>query len=745
MRYRKAHILLMFLFGFVLCLTSVRGAMAQDEVAASAAQPAEIESVIKTLEDPVAREKLVRQLKILVRAQQPKAPESQVKSMASEALLDISRRLRKISTSVLVLADNINEIPRGFSWFKAELADPRSRQVWAEILINLTLTLGLGYLAFYLMRWGLLRFRRAAAEKQPSNYLMRAVQLLGNFILDLLPILAFAVTAYLTLSLVGPQDKTSMVALAWINAFIIAHGILALCHLVFTPSAPGLRWSGLSDETANYLMIWGKRLSYVTVYGYFALQAALLLGLPPISYEVLLRLLGLQVTLLIIVMILQNRERVTRFLQGPDEECAKTINCLTPHGVRNLLAQIWHLLALFNVVLLYGVWALQVKGGFVFLAQATLLTLVVLLLIRLALRLLEAVFTHGSRISEDLKNRFPYLEERTNRYLHTLHRGLNVAVYVLGSMSILQAWGVDTFGWLASKPGKILGGTLMTIFGILLAAFLIWEITNSLIEGYLTRKDKSGLDLEASPRTRTLLDVARKALTIVLTVVASLMILPELGVDIAPLLAGAGVLGLAVGFGSQKLVQDVITGVFILLEDQIAVGDVINVGDKGGVVEAVSIRTVRLRDLAGTVHTIPFSAISIVSNLTKDFSYHVIEVGIAYREDVDEVMQVLQDLGAELQQYEEFGPKIIESLEMLGVDAFADSAVVIKARIKTVPSKQWWVGREFNRRMKRRFDELGIEIPFPHTTIYYGENKEGATPPARLQVEHAGPAGQPVD
>ena len=274
----------------------------------------------------------------------------------------------------------------------------------------------------------------------------------------------------------------------------------------------------------------------------------------------------------------------------------------------------------------------------------------------------------------------------------------------------------------------------MRIGGILIATFLIWEVAGLLIQNYLNGLTVDGVPVQGSARAKTLLTIARKSLLIVLIVLSSLMILSELGLDIAPLLAGAGVLGLAVGFGAQKLVQDVITGVFILIEDQISVGDVINVGDKGGVVEMVSIRTVRLRDFSGTVHTIPYSAISTVSNLTKEFSFYVFQVGVAYRESVDEVMAVLKEIGAEMQEDAEFGPLILEPLEVSGVDAFADSAVMIKARIKTRPIKQWAVGREFNRRMKNRFDELGIEIPFPHTTIYFGEDKQGQAPAGNLRI-----------
>ena len=242
--------------------------------------------------------------------------------------------------------------------------------------------------------------------------------------------------------------------------------------------------------------------------------------------------------------------------------------------------------------------------------------------------------------------------------------------------------------------------------------------------------------------------MARNALLVFITIVAGLAVLAELGVNIGPLVAGAGVLGVALGFGSQKLVQDIITGVFILFEDLISVGDVVDVGGKAGLVEAVSLRNVRLRDLAGTVHTIPYSTISTISNLTKGFSFYVFDIGVAYREDVDRVMGVLKELGEELRQDPGIGPKILEPLEIFGVDAFADSAVVIKCRFKTQPIQQWTVGREFNRRIKNRFDELGIEIPYPHTTVYFGEDRQGHAPPARLWFERGdapGPlAGQPL-
>jgi len=322
---------------------------------------------------------------------------------------------------------------------------------------------------------------------------------------------------------------------------------------------------------------------------------------------------------------------------------------------------------------------------------------------------------------------------RANRYLPVLQKMARIVVYILVVLAVLQSWGMSTFGWLASEPGRVMMSTVASIAGIIFVSLAVWESTSYFIEKYLTVRDEAGTELTSS-RTRTLLTVARKALSVALIILATMLTLSELGVNIAPLLASAGVLGLAIGFGSQKLVQDVINGVFILLEDLFVVGDVIKVGDTAGLVEAISIRNVRLRDFSGVVHTIPFSSINTISNLTKEFSFYVFDVGIAYREDVDEVMAVLKNIGEEMQADAEFGALIKEPLEVVGVDRFDDSAVVIKARIKTLPIKQWAVGREFNRRMKKKFDELGIEIPFPHQTVYFGEDKTGNAPPAHIEI-----------
>jgi len=242
-------------------------------------------------------------------------------------------------------------------------------------------------------------------------------------------------------------------------------------------------------------------------------------------------------------------------------------------------------------------------------------------------------------------------------------------------------------------------------------------------------------DPEFQKRTQTLGSIVRYVLIIAIIIVAAMTLLKGLGVEIAPILAAAGIVGLAVGFGAQSLVKDVISGFFILLEDQIRVGDVVEIAGKGGLVEKINLKTTILRDLAGNVHYVPNGHIDVVTNMTKDFSRYVFDIGVAYREDVDEVIEVIKEVDEELRSDPDYKDEILEPIEILGLDQFANSGVIVKARTTTMPIKQWRVGREFNRRLKKKFDERKIEIPFPHVTLYMGQDKQGQSPPLRILKE----------
>jgi small conductance mechanosensitive channel len=277
---------------------------------------------------------------------------------------------------------------------------------------------------------------------------------------------------------------------------------------------------------------------------------------------------------------------------------------------------------------------------------------------------------------------------------------------------------------------------IVILLGALILSRIVRRIAKSLQKHFVRMMSEhaGGEQEELEKRAKTITGIIYKAASTALWVTALITVLTEVGINIGPILAGAGIAGLAVGFGAQNLVRDVIAGFFMLVENQIRVGDVAVINGTGGLVEEINIRTTVLRSLDGTVHIFPNGSISSLSNRTREYSYYVFELGVAYKEDTDRVIQAVQEVADEFQEDEEYKEFILAPLEFLGVDQFAESSVIIKARIKTEPIKQWKVGREMNRRIKKKFDEVGIEIPFPHLSVYFGE----ASKPIQLQT-------QPID
>ncbi|HSV27977.1 MAG TPA: mechanosensitive ion channel domain-containing protein, partial [Candidatus Omnitrophota bacterium] len=461
----------------------------------------------------------------------------------------------------------------------------------------------------------------------------------------------------------------------------------------------------------------------IGLFGYFVADAARLLGLPRAGFNAVVKGLGFAIAAMLVVFILQNRAQVADALRRAADrwDWGRRMQAVTGR-----LADIWHVLAMGYVGAAYAVWAIPVRGGFDYMLRATLLTVAILAVAGIASAMIKRAIDRAFAVSQEAKDRFPLIEARANRYLPVLHLAFRSVVVAASLLAVLQAWGLETFTWITSDLGRRVIASAISIAAVLAGAALVWELVSGAIERYLGRTDGDGNTVERSARARTLLPLARNALMIALVVLVGLIVLSELGVNIAPLLAGAGVIGIAIGFGSQKLVQDVITGAFILFEDTIAVGDVVKLDTHAGAVEAMSIRAIRLRDANGNVHTVPFSAVGTVVNMSREFAFAVMDVGVAYDEDTDRVTEVLKEVGADMQADPEFGPQVVEPLEVLGVERFDASAVVIRARFKTQPLKQWAVMREFNRRMKKRFDALGIEIPFPQTTVWIGKDKAKA-------------------
>ncbi|MFC0876819.1 mechanosensitive ion channel family protein [Saccharicrinis sp. FJH2] len=286
--------------------------------------------------------------------------------------------------------------------------------------------------------------------------------------------------------------------------------------------------------------------------------------------------------------------------------------------------------------------------------------------------------------------------------------------------------------WVITELPSIVILIVLLIISLKVMAFFITKLRDILAKRALNQTPDEP-NTEAEKRLNTLMGILRKGASVIIWAVFIMIFLKKINIDIGPILAGAGILGLAVGFGAQELVRDFLSGFFILLENQIRTGDVAILNGTGGLVEKIELRTITLRDMSGVVHVFQNGKINSLSNMTKEWSAMVFDIGVAYKEDLNQVMKIMKEVAEDLKNDKEFEDKILEPMEIFGLDSFGDSALVVKGRIKTKPIQQWTVGREYRKRLKEAFDTHNIEIPFPHQTIYWGEEID----PLRLTMEKA--------
>jgi small-conductance mechanosensitive channel len=708
----------------IACLLFAHAGAAQAQAPAPAAAPApapvsadELERLVGTLQDDQARAKLVEQLRGLVAAQRG-VEQKQAEENPATLLNSFSAQIDAISGEILAAAAVVVDAPRLLAWVQSQVSDNRAREFWLEVSLKLGIIFGAALIAEWFGRLLLRRPSLRFGARPNGSLAVHASLMLLQLVIEAMPILVFTGAAYVVLPLVQPHFATARVAEVIIQASLLARLILALAHVALLSPGAGALYS-VSEETRNYLYIWARRFTNWAVYGFALATGTWWLGVPGAIYTLLLRGTMLVLGILAVIFVLQNRAAVAEMVRGKRDEAGAPVKGRGLGLLRQRIADTWHVLAIIYIVGTFGSYVLRIEGGPVFVLRATLLSVVVLLAAGLIVRFVRRFSQRGFAVGTDVKARFPMLEARANRYLPVLTVAASTIVYFFAVLTLLQAWGVDAFAWFTTNFGRRITGSLISIVTVVVISLVLWESFVSAVERYLNGVGTDGRPVARSARARTLLPLLRTAVLIVLVTIVALIVLSELGLNIAPLLAGAGVVGLAIGFGSQALVKDVITGLFILLEDTLAVGEVVDVG-KGhiGLVEAISIRTIKLRDMSGTVHTVPFSEVSTVRNMTRDYSYFVADVGVVYREDPDHVVGVLRAVAEELGKDAAWSPFIVEPLEVVGVDRFTDSAVVIRVRLKTLPLKQWPVGREFNRRMKKAFDRHGIEMPAANQTHY---------------------------
>jgi small-conductance mechanosensitive channel len=681
--------------------------------APATASPDEIRQLVATLDDPAARARLIGALTALLATQQQPAPAAPATpaDWVGRVIGQISDGMALLSAETAETGRMAREWPYAMRWLAAHGTDADAQRELLDLVGRLIAVLVGAGLVEWLVALLLAQPRRLLDQWGAHSAPGRALLLLARVIGTLLPIAAFIGAAYIILPLTAPDQTTRLVVIAVINANVLVRAILAAARRVLAPAAGGdpagarpRRLIRLDDDGARRAFRWLRRLSWVAIYGWFLISAAALLGVPHSMRDLLSRGLGLVLAVMLVALIFRYRDTVRRQIAGAGARDGQALDEWRLLRVR--LAEIWHVLAACYVMGVFLVWALAIPNGFAFLASGSLWTAATLALLRAAYVALRWL---GLRTSRALTGDPHATTSRAQSYLPLANAALRVFLAGLAAVGILQAWGIDVWDGLTSPIGHRILSSAFSIAVILAVAVAFWEIAAIMIARSLALGAADDSPRQRAARLRTLLPLLRNALSIVIVVLTTLVVLSELGIDIAPLLAGAGVVGLAIGFGAQTLVKDVITGLFFLLEDTVNVGDVVDVGGgRSGLVEGMSIRSIRLRDLDGSVHTVPFSAVAAIKNMTKDFGYYVIDAFVDYRSSLERALELMRAIDEAMRADKLYGPMILAPAEIMGVDRFADNAVVARLRIKTVALRRWDVGREFNRRLKREFDDAGI-------------------------------------
>ena len=589
------------------------------------------------------------------------------------------------------------------------------------------------------------RFSHWALQGEGRSHLLRVIVgvVLAAIVDVVVVVLAYVAGNLVATFLVGESGSLDTRLSLFLNAFLMIELFKCALRILFSSRHEGLRLVSIEDGQARYCNRFLATLASFIGYG-------MLVAVPILNTSLSFafgKAVGVLIMLIALIwslgVVFKNRTGVRDLIIAKADSAQMSASRVA----LRLFARIWHVIAVIYAVIVFAVTLLHPETALPFVLIATLKTIIYVGIGTLVSGLLTQLIGRRIDLGDNMRKRLPLLEPRLNSYIPTLLKIVRALILIAVVMYTLDAWGAfDLAAWYASDAGSHTVATVIQVILILIIAAIVWIGLASLIENYLNPETGGGAP---TARAQTLMSLFRNALAITLIIMTVMIVLSQIGINIGPLIAGAGVLGLAIGFGAQKLVQDVITGVFIQLENAMNTGDVVTAGGITGTAERISIRSVAIRDLSGTYHIVPFSSVDTVSNFMREFGNHVGEYGIAYRENIDYAIEQLEAAFEELKASEEHGHKLLAPMTVAGVIALADSSVNIRVVIKTTPGDQWGVGRAYNRLVKLYFDKAGIEIPFPHTTLYFGQDRTGSAPPANLRIMQedftidGSPAGQP--
>lgn len=758
---------MLFLVALVFSAAHPTPTLAQEETASEPA-PSNLELLLDVIENDDSRAALIDELRAAQSEADAPVDDKIVDTLAGEGAappeaLSFSRRIalitqeaaQDIASGLENAWTQIARVPMVFEGLSGGEAG-----VLLEAAQQLALIIIVTVAVFLVLRWmGKSLYARMDAKAEASGALRTTLLFIASALIDALIVIVAWAAGYLIATLfLGNFGEIGIRQTLYLNAFLLVELAKVGVRLIVSPASGSLRPLPISDGSAKYL---GSRLNFmvgIVGYGQLLIVPILNATISVAAGRAVSALIAVIVVGLAIWMVLRKRRPVADWLerggrskadvarethledQGEPVEtpASEEFPMGTPEtpkekrGGLQVLARNWHIPALlYLLVMLVLVLVQPGDAAFLSLLNSGQVLLVAILGVAVS-GVMTRTMVNGVQLPDTVNARLPALQRRLNTFVPKALFVLRLVIFALVVIFALNAISlIDLKAWMAGQFGREFTATVFSVAAVLIVSFAIWVGMTSWVDYRLNPE----YGTVATSREQTLLTLLRNAATIALVIITLMFVLSEIGLDIAPLLASAGVLGLAIGFGAQKLVQDIITGIFIQFENAMNVGDVVTAGSTTGVVEKLTIRSVSLRDISGAYHLIPFSSVDMVTNFMREFGYFVCDMGVAYRENIDEVKQAMLDAFEQLRADPEQAANIMGDLEWFGINAFGDSAVVVRARIKCVPGTQWGVGRAYNGVLKEVFDARNIEIPFPHQTIYLGESKSGATQPFHVVTE----------
>ncbi len=719
---------------FILMFLAVPASAQPAATQAEAANPAdEINQLIDILENETARNALIQRLRD--GADKPAAPEI---TPAAPPKLTFSRRVAQASQdaaeSVMQTLSSISVQMQLLPKRLSNLDGSEISALW-EVLKNLALIIVITVGLYMLLRnYSKHVYRHLNAKAETAGFGKRLWLWASAGLVDAATLIATWAAGYgVALLLTGEPGQIGIRQTMFLNAFLLVGAFKVVIRLFITPSAPELRLLPINSRQARYL---SRRISWIAAilgYGQLLVVPVINANASYSSAQLVSTLIAMSVLVYLIWISIKNRASVARWLsedKGEDKDSGSPeAQPSAPSGFLARMAAFWHIPVILYLVTMLIMVAVRppsvVFQSFISSGQMVLVVMFGITLSRFLSRLTE----NGIPLPESLSQQVPLLQSRLNRFVPTFLGAFRYLIMTLAVLLMLDALeAIDLPALLSSPLGLKLITIVLAVMLVLFVSFLIWVVLNAWVDYRLN----PSVGKVASAREATLLTLLRNAATIALLIITLMFVLSEIGLDIAPLLASAGVLGLAIGFGAQKMVQDIITGIFIQIENAMNVGDFVTLGNITGRVEKLTVRSVSIRDGVGAYHILPFSSVDMVTSYARDFCYFLCDMGVGYSEDAERVKAAMQDAFTELVSLPDYAPKILGEMEWHGLQSFGDSAVVFRIKIKCTPGTHWGVGRAYNGILKRIFDERNIEIPFPHQTIFFGESGDKSDGPARL-------------